>query len=172
MTIYEDVNQKLGQHDNIRTWLEDHDIIVRRQKLNTGDYILSPAISIDTKKGLQEVYSDLVGDHDRFRNELIRAKEDGIRLIILIEDEEIHNIEEAKAWQNPRVAEYNRKYGLIKRAHDAGRMLDRKIPKPPVSSERLVGMMDACSIKYGVEWEFCHPDETGAVIIKLLTETR
>ena len=145
-------------------------MILLRQKLNVGDYILAPAISIDTKKGLPEVYADIVSDHERFRNECIRAQEDGTRLVILIEDEHIKTLEEAKKWRNPRIQKYERDYGLIARAQKAGKMLEHKIPKPPVPSERLVGMMEAMSMKYGVEWEFCHPDQTGETICKILME--
>ena len=172
MTIIEDTGQKVGQHDNVKKWCDEHGVILRRQKLNVGDYQSPPRIAVDTKKGMQEIYSDLIGDHERFRNELIRAQEDGIRLVMLIEDETITNMDEARKWKNPRVVEYDRKYGLIKRAQAAGKMLNHKIPKPPVSSERLVGMMDACSIKYGVEWEFCHPSKAGETVYKILTEPR
>lgn len=172
MTIIEDTGQKVGQHDNVKEWCEQNHITLRRQKLNVGDYQSPPKVAVDTKKGMAEIYSDLVSDHDRFRNELIRAQEDGIRLVMLIEDETITNMDEARKWKNPRVVEYDRKYGLIKRAQAAGKMLNHKIPKPPVSSERLVGMMDACSIKYGVEWAFCHPSKAGETVYKILTEPR
>lgn len=172
MTILEDVNQKIGQHTNISDWCEKNGITIRRQKLNVGDYAFPPTVSVDTKKGMAEIYSDIVTDHDRFRNECIRAQQDGIVLVILIEDEEITNLAEARQWKNPRVKKYEREYALVLRAQKAGKMLNHRIPKPPVSSERLVGMMDAMHIKYGVCWEFCHPDDTAKKIIEILTSGR
>lgn len=169
MTLLEDVNNKVGQHENISKWCEENGITLRRQKLNVGDYQLTPPLSVDTKRGLAEIYSDIVSDHERFRNECIRAQEDGIHLVFLIEDEEITNMEEAKHWENPRITKWEREYGFILRAQKAGKMMSYKVPKPPVSSERLVGMMEAMSMKYGCSFCFCHPDDTGRRIIEILT---
>ena len=69
MTIIEDVGQKQGQHVNISEYCKAAGIILRRQKLNVGDYIIAPKISVDTKQGMGEVYGNLVQDHDRFRAE-------------------------------------------------------------------------------------------------------
>ena len=170
MTIIEDTGQKAGQHDNVKEYCESHGIIFRRQKLNVGDYQSPPRVAVDTKKGMQEIYSDIVSDHERFRNECIRAMDDGIRLVILIEEENIKNLEDAKRWKNPRTAKWERDYGFIARAQKAGKMMNYKVPKPPVSSERLVGMMDAMSIKYNVEFAFCHPDNVGEAVYKILNE--
>ena len=172
MTIIEDTGQKIGQHDNIAEYCKEHGITIRRQKLITGDYCLPPQWSIDTKKGMAEVYSDIVNDHERFRNECIRAQEDGTRLIILIEDEEIRNMEMAKSWKNPRQKKWEHDYAFISRAQEKGKMLNHKIPKPPVSSERLVGMMEAMTMKYGVIWSFCRPNETGREICTFLAKWR
>lgn len=172
MTIIEDVGQKKGQHDNISEWCQEHGITLRRQKLNVGDYQCPPRIAVDTKKGMSEIYQDLVGEHERFRNECIRAMEDGITLVILIEDEEIRTLEEARHWQNPRAKKWERDNAFVIRAQKAGKMLNHKVPKPPVPSERLVGMMDAMTMKYGVEWEFCHPDDTGKKVTEILNDRR
>lgn len=169
MTILEDVNNKVGKHENISDWCKENGITIRRQKLNTGDYQLPPHIAVDTKAGLAEIYSDIVSDHERFRNECLRAVEDGITLVFLIEDDHITNLEEAKRWENPRFTKWERDYGFILRAQKAGKMKNYKIPRPPVSSERLVGMMDAMSQKYGVVWKFCKPSQTGAKILSILT---
>lgn len=168
MTIIEDTGQKIGQHDNIAEWCHKNGITVRRQKLNVGDYALPPRISIDTKKGMLEVYSNIVSDHARFREECLRAQEDNIKLVILIEDEQIRSLEDAKTWRNPMFDKYQQKWGLIIRAQKSGKMLNKQVPKPPVESERLVGMMTAMTMKYGVEWAFCHPNDTGKKIVEIL----
>lgn len=169
MTIIEDCNQKIGKHQNISDYCKEHGITLRRQKLNVGDYQSPPRVAIDTKFGMAEIYSDIVSDHERFRNECLRAQEDGITLVILIESEDITSLEEAKHWKNPRITQYERTYGLVLRAQKAGKMLDKKIPKPPVPSERLVGMMEAMTMKYGVIFTFCHPRNTGEEVCRILT---
>lgn len=172
MTILEDVNQKVGKHDNISVWCAEHGVTLRRQKLNVGDYQSPPRVAIDTKYGMAEIYQDIVNDHERFRNECLRAKEDGIKLVVLIEEENIKTLDDAEKWQNPRIKKYERDYGFIIRAQQQGKLLDRKVPKPPVSSERLVGMMKAMQMKYNVIFAFCHPDKTGETVYKMLKNGR
>lgn len=170
MTIIEDTGQKVGQHTNISDWCKENGITLRRQKLNVGDYQSPPRVAVDTKYGMAEIYSDIVSDHERFRNECLRAQEDGIQLVILIEEENIRTLEEAKKWKNPRIAKWERDNGFVVRAQKAGKMLNHKVPKPPVSSERLVGMMTAMTMKYGVIFTFCHPDKTGETVYRILSE--
>ena len=169
MTIIEDVGQKQGQHVNISEYCKAAGIILRRQKLSTGDYIIAPKISVDTKQGMGEVYGNLVQDHDRFRAECVRAQEDGTTLWILIENEDgLTCLDDVERWQNPRVDEYYSKYSFALAARKHGKQI--KIPSPPVPNKRLVRMMETMSERYGVRWVFCRPDQTGEMIIKLLTE--
>ena len=74
-TIYEDTGQQLGKHENIKRWMERRGVKLTRVKLDTGDYMAAPAVTVDTKQGMEEVYQNIVGDHERFRRECIRAKE-------------------------------------------------------------------------------------------------
>ena len=146
MTIYEDTGQKAGQHENIRRWMERHGVKLTRVKLDTGDYIAAPLVSVDTKHGMEEVYGNIVGDHDRFRRECIRAKEDGIQLVILVEDTDVHSLVDVAKWENP----------LAKRG---------KKPRP---SKQLMVSMRTMSERYGVRWEFCTPADTGRRICEIL----
>lgn len=172
MTIIEDCNQKIGKHTNISDWCKEHGVTLRRQKLNVGDYQSPPRIAVDTKYGMAEIYQDIVNDHERFRNECLRAQEDGIQLVVLIEEESIKTLEDAKKWKNPRIAKWERDNAFVVRAQKAGKMLNHKVHKPPVSSERLVGMMMAMAMKYGVIFTFCHPDKTGETVYRILSEER
>lgn len=167
MTLIEDTGQKVGYHDNVKEWCDRNGIVLRRQKLNVGDYQSPPRVAVDTKKGLMEVYSNVVHDHGRFKDECIRAMDDGIRLVILIEDEEITNLEEAKNWHNPLLEKWSSHIAYNKWLKDHGKPVSTR---PPVSSSRLVGMMQAMTMKYGVEWQFCHPDDTGKAIYEILNE--
>ena len=168
MTIIEDVGQKQGQHDNIRHFCEGKGIILRRQKLNTGDYILAPRIAVDTKQGMGEVYSNLVQDHDRFRNECIRAQEDGTVLVILIENSEgITCLDDVERWDNPRVYDYYHKYAYALAAQKQGKNI--KIPAPPIDNKRLVKMMLTMTERYGVQWQFCSYEQTGVKVVEILS---
>lgn len=168
MTIIEDVGQKQGQHENIRQHCEGKGIILRRQKLNTGDYILAPRIAVDTKQGMGEVYGNLVQDHDRFRAECIRAQEDGTTLVILIENSEgMTCLDDVERWDNPRVHDYYEKYALALAARKAGKNI--KIPAPPISNKRLIRMMLTMTERYGVLWMFCDRSETGRKVVEILS---
>lgn len=56
-------------------------------KLMVGDYMNydNPRLIIDRKQNLSELCSNVCQDHERFRKELIRANENGIQMIFLIE---------------------------------------------------------------------------------------
>ena len=168
MTIIEDVGQKQGQHDNIKQFCQGRGIILRRQKLNTGDYILAPKIAVDTKQGMGEVYSNLIQDHERFRRECIRAQEDGTVLVILIEnDDGMRCLDDVSGWDNPRVHEYYEKYAFALSARKKGK--DIKIPAPPVNNNRLIKMMETMTERYGVRWMFCDRSETGRKVVEILS---
>lgn len=167
MTIIEDTGQKIGEHSNISDYCQKAGIIIRRQKLNVGDYIIAPYVSVDTKQGMEEVYGNLVQDHDRFRAECVRAMEDGTQLYILIENTDgMRELDDVRRWKNPRTGAYYSKCSFAIDAKKHGKNI--RIPSPPVSNERLIRMMRTMTDRYGVQWVFCHPDETGETIVKLL----
>lgn len=168
MTIYEDTRQKTGEHQNIADYCKEHGLTMRRIKLEVGDYISPPPIAVDTKQGMSEVYSNLVQDHDRFRNECIRAQQDGTTLVILIEnDEGMRCLDDVERWDNPRVHEYYEKYAFALSARKKGKTI--KVPAPPVSSKRLIKMMETMTERYGVRWMFCSYEETGAKVVEILS---
>ena len=76
------------------------------KKLDVGDYmnVEVPDLSIDRKKNLQELCSNVCQQHERFRRELVRANKMGIQLIILIEHGgDINCLEDVYFWDNPRL---------------------------------------------------------------------
>ena len=117
MLILVDSRQQEGKHNLKEKWFAEHGIETRRTKLYVGDYTLptDQSVCIDTKKDIQELVSDICGkQHERFRNECIRAQEAGIRLIILTENRGGHikdniiqptitSLDELHRWKNPRL---------------------------------------------------------------------
>lgn len=165
--LIEDTRNQPGKHKNIHAFADQNGIRIVRTKLVCGDYSLptSQEICVDTKYGLQEVYGNLVQDHERFRRECVLAQELGIRLVVLVEEPGIEDIDHVKEWRNPR---YER-YMMLKEAHKHGRYLGTKLPpKAPLTSLRLQIMMQTMSEKYGVEWQFCRKSETGLRICEIL----
>lgn len=129
-TIIEDKAQQAGKHEIKHEWFQEHDVSVHHAPLPVGDYILltdavtdviarkekrgvplkkmdflgSYKTSIDTKKDLQEIISNICGkQHARFRDECILAKNNGIQLYVLVENTDgVTSIEDLKDWVNPR----------------------------------------------------------------------
>lgn len=149
MILYEDTRNKVGKHDNIKRYCEQHDIVLVRKKLDVGDYMLegNEKVTIDTKMNLAELAMDLGSDKSRFWREVKRAYYNGIRLYILVEDASIKSIKDVRSWVNP--------YQYLNCHLLGGYEIEKRITK--------------CHISYGVEFLFCHKNKTGAKIIEILT---
>lgn len=147
-TIIEDTRNKPEKNYHIKEQLEGLGYTVVRSKLYCGDYtwVTNQSICIDTKKDLLELCGNVTNDHQRFKDECERAREAGIKLVILVADENITNLSGVFAWKNPR-----RFYS--KRA-TTGRTLGKI----------LYNMRD----KYDVDFEFCKKEDTGKRIVELL----
>lgn len=118
-------------------------------KLPVGDYMSldNARLVIDRKQNLLELCVNVCQQHKRFKAELMRANNYGIKLIILCEhDANIKSLDDVKHWVNPRLV---------------------KSPMA-VSGERLYKLLTAMSKKYNTEILFCSKKETGAKIIELL----
>ena len=161
MVLWEDSRQQSGKHKNVLAYCKRHGIELTRKKLDVGDYMVDGvAVSVDTKMGMNEVYQNLIHDHDRFRRECIRAKESGVRLIILVEESGIKTLEDVKNWKNPRVEQYE----------FAVRNGWKTQKAPPISSKRLYGIMRTMEENYGIQFQFCHKNSTGKRIMEILLE--
>ena len=163
-----DSRQQEGKHDAKEQWFAAHGIETRRTKLWVGDYTLptDQSVCIDTKKDIQELVGDICGkQHERFRNECIRAQEAGIQLIVLVENRggkvghgNIYNptitrLEDLHKWKNPRLF-----------------IMERGKQKYP-NATRGITLMKACmtmQLKYGTKFLFCTPEQSAAKIMELL----
>ena len=75
-------------------------------KLSVGDYmnVDNPKVCIDRKKDLLEICGNITQEHKRFQAELLRAQQNGIKLIILCEHgPEIQRLSDVYFWHNPRL---------------------------------------------------------------------
>ena len=164
-TIICDSREQKWQH--VKNVFDDNGILWIRSKLPVGDYTRLDNMStiVDRKADLNEVESNLVHQHDRFRAECELAQKHGIRLVILIEVGTCHKLDDVKNWINPRRKRWER----LDRAHAEGKQLSHWIPsRPPVDGGQLFAIMRTMNEKYGVEWEFCQPKRTGERICQIL----
>jgi len=169
MILIHDTRDKEDKHKNLTEWLIENGHKIVRSKMFVGDIakLHDQTLCIDLKQGLNEVYANLISksEHTRFRNECIRAKENGIKLIVLVEEDLVHTYEDVCRWNNPRVAYWHR----VHNAQQRGLMLDKRIArKPPVSSENLAKAMATMTTKYGIDWMFCSKQDVGKTVIEIL----
>ena len=92
-------------------------------------------------------------DHRRFKAECIRAMEQGIQLIILVE--ELPPFGEVDLWEVPRWKTSNKWH----------RFGD---PMTLIEPKTLKKAMQTMAEKYGVQFRFCHRRETPRKLIRYL----
>ena len=87
MVIQVDTREHKSEWGRIQSQFDSLGVQYFRSKLYCGDYqsLDNAKLCIDRKKDLQELCGNVCQQHERFKAELIRAREAGIQLIILCE---------------------------------------------------------------------------------------
>lgn len=153
------------------------EVIKRRgDKLKKMDLIGVTKRSVDTKYGMEEAYSCLIGKrgHERFRDECILAQQNGIELTILVESAPyVKSLEDVKSWLHwGQLGAYCKRNniqmgtGMFERIDD---FVAHGGQKPPVSGEQLYKAMRTSARDHGYRWSFCSPDKCAEAIVYLLT---
>lgn len=150
MHIIEDTRQQAGKHEIKHRAFKAHGDTLSRCALPCGDYALFPRVSVDTKASMLEIAQNIGGsaeEHERFRRELIKARDNGCHLYILVEnDEGVTSIQDVREWVNPRL-----------------------IDSPEaITGQRLAKAMETIQRKYGCTFVFSTPEQAAAVIYYLL----
>jgi len=195
MKIIEDMGNKVGLHVAKNNYWSSHGVEVLRAPLPVGDYVLvndkiqdvldrktkrgiephkmdflgTYSVCVDTKRDVEEISANLIGKaHARFRDEVILAQNNGIKLYVLVENRDgIKEVRDVFRYTSKRRLNWL-KYNKL---HQEGRALHVVIPsKAPVSGEQLAKCMLTMQLKYGVEFVFCKPEEAGAKVIELLSK--
>lgn len=146
-----DTREKPKAIENIVKEFDKQGVKHIRSKLYSGDFMLlsNPYLTIDRKQNLNELCNNVVQDHRRFRDELIRAQEVGISVVVLVEHGGgIKSLDDVPNWVNPRL----------------------KVSPLAVSGERLYKILKAMEYTYKVRFEFCTKAQTGKRILQILTE--
>lgn len=190
LTICEDTRNKPGKHNAKNEYFRQNGIEVLRLPLPVGDYVLmndaiaamlqsTPDVakkdflglhtrSVDTKFSLSEVYSCVIQDHARFAREADRAVENGIELIILVEEHGVKSIDDVQYWRNPHYAFSMRRYQRAMWLKKNNKWSGKRIA-PPVTSKGLMDKMKTFAEHHNCTWEFCEPEEAGAKVVEILT---
>lgn len=194
LCLIEDKANRVGKHEIKNTYWKKQGIEVLRYPLPVADYILadekvmdviarkrirgldpkkmdfigSYSVCCDSKNSILELAQDVCGskqEHERFRDELILAKNNNIKLYIVVENKggrigkssvfnpTITKLEDLSKWKNPRSFIF--KSG--KQAYP--------------NAVRGATLMKACYTmqrKYSCRFIFTTPEESGKVILDIL----
>ena len=150
MVIIEDTRNQIGKHEEKHAVWSQAGVRIRRSKIPYGDYCLMPTTSIDTKASLSEIAQNIGGgkaEHQRFIREVKGAQDDGVKLYILVENNEgIDSINDVSRWVNPRT----------------------EFSPNCIQGPRLAKAMRTIEERYGCVFMFCRPEEAAETIIDLL----
>ena len=193
MKILVDTGQQKKKHDLKHECMEKLGAELQIVPLPVGDYVLvsgdvedvlnrkknrgidvkkmdllgSYKVSVDTKRDIEAIGNICGPQHDRFRDEVILAQRNQIKLYILIENTDgVSTLDDLDTWENPR-----KKMKKWVSVADGGRK------RVPVSQNATKGVslakaMRTMQEKYGVTFLFCKPEEAGAKILELLIVKR
>lgn len=151
MILIEDTRQQKGKHNNVHKYCDSQGIEIYPLTLTVGDYMLGEVRngkvvpignrSVDTKSlGLIELANDLSKDEQALDKKYRKCYEQGIKLIVLIE-EPFSSIQEIANWKNP--------HGFV-------------------NGRKLLDKMHRLKMMYGIDFMFCDKKRTGETLIKLL----
>lgn len=141
------VDSREKKWDHIRAFFEENGVKYEfPKKLDVGDYYNTehPSIVVDRKANLQELCTNLSkGESNiiRFTAECRRAKEQKLKIVVLVEGTAYKTVRDAGAWKS-------------KYSKHTGKWLTDK--------------MFNLTVSYDVEWMFCKKNETAKKILEIL----
>ena len=165
MNIQVDSREHKSEWERIKAQFDELGIDYFRSKLYVGDYqsLDNPRLVIDRKKDLQELCGNVCQQHERFKAELVRAIQSGIKIVILCEHgEEIKTMEDVYFWQNPR------KHRVIWKTVD-GKRIKTVISEKAVDGSQLYKSLCTIRDRYNVDFVFCQKEDTGKKIVEILS---
>lgn len=149
--IVEDTRQKTGKHENKHEYWDKTGTAWARSGLLFGDYWPTPQVAVDTKENIQEIAANMCGaakEKARFRKECTKARDAGCKLVFLIEDRSYSNVNDLwgqKIWIHT---------GQV------------------IPGDQLAKAMLIMQERYGIQFRFCAPEDSGRIIKELLDEDR
>lgn len=164
--IIEDTRQQKSKHGNIEKWMVAHGVefAPRATALPFGDYMLEGSnISIDTKQDVQEVAGNIGRDHARFVRECDRARAEGYRLVILVEEHPEFNDRSKLCQWKSYVCRKCRRCNPFDRGSKCAKY--RSKPMNGRTVARIIGTLEK---EHGVRFEFCYKRDTARRICEIL----
>ena len=172
--IYEDTRQQThhgDKHAAKHAWWAEHGVEIERRKLDTGDYMTDGSnVTVDTKRGIDELAQNINGrNHERFKNECVRARDNGLLLVVLVECTQGYgNATDVAAWTNGHCLACSYRHKRACNPRDAHGKCPRHGTRKPIQGPRLSKALFTMSKRYKVRFEFCHPRDAARRVCELL----
>ena len=154
MIIQIDSREKPKAIQKILKDFKDNEVKFYSSKLYVGDYMnpKKPDVVVDRKQNLSEICANVgssSSEHERFRSEIVRANEVGIKVVVLIEHGHgFETLEDIQFWDNPRL----------------------KTSPKATTGEKLYKILKTMCKKYDMEVMFCDKKDTGRRIREILND--
>ena len=164
MQVQVDTREHKSEWERIQKQFDALRVQYFRSKLYVGDYqsLDNPRLVIDRKKDLNELCGNVCQQHDRFKAELIRAMQQNIKIVILVEHgEDVKSLEDVYFWENPR------KHEAIWKTVNGKRVKTVRSAKA-IDGPQLLKSLYTIRDRYNVDFEFCTKEETGKRIVEIL----
>ena len=132
-----------------------------------SDYCFKRNLPESWMKAAQDLY---LKRHGFFHRGLIRAKQYGVKLYILVENEDgVKSIEDLFRWINPRSQIFVRS-NIVRGYYKNGNPIYQRVQKYPncMKGQQLAKACLTMEKKYGCQFVFCKPKEAGQKIVELL----
>lgn len=150
--LIEDTRQQKDKHEHKREWWSRNGFALVRSKIAFGDYCLPPEAAVDTKASIAELAYDIDQEHDRFRRELIGARDAGCKLYVLVEnDDGVACLADLAGW-----VESQEDFALRVQA------------KRRLKGDRLAKACATMEERYGATFLFCAPEDAARTVCELL----
>ena len=164
MQIQVDTREHKAEWERIQKQFDDMGIKYFRSKMYVGDYqsMDNPRLVIDRKKNLQELCGNVCQQHERFKAELIRALQQNIKIVILVEHgEDVKTLEDVWFWENPRKHEI--RWRMVN-----GKRVRTVQSEKAVDGSQLYRSLKTIKDRYNVDFVFCTKEQTGQKIVEIL----
>jgi hypothetical protein len=154
MTIQIDTREKPRAIQRILKDFKQNDVQFFKSKLYVGDYANPKkfGVVVDRKQNLSEICGNVgssAAEHKRFRDEIVRANEIGVKVIVLIEHGGgFKNLEDIQLWDNPRLKDH----------------------PTATTGPKLYKILRTMCDRYDMEVRFCEKADTGKAIREILAD--
>ena len=172
MNIQVDSREHKGEWERIKVQFDDLGIDYFRSKLYVGDYqsLDNPRLVIDRKKDLQELYGNICAQHERFKRELLRAMEQGIKIVILCEHgEDVKSLEDVYFFYQPPT----KRWRVVKKKVNGKEVKVREsYMQKEINGKSMYKSFRTIRDRYNVDFVFCTKEETGKKIVEILSNDK